>query len=308
MADINLFKIGATVEEIHSHPVLLERDLQKLIENNMEKIFGITFLKSEFVITDGRIDSLGLDENFCPVIFEYKRNVSENVINQGLFYLNWLLDHKADFKMLVMDILGVETANKIDWSAPCVYCIANDFNKYDEHAVNQMGKNIRLIKYKKFGDDLIAFEYLNSPKLKNKQIQMPIITIGDGQEAVKCEESKKWQPTIEELIAAAPEELRNIYLEISDYILSKGDDVTENILKLYVAYKKVKNIVCLEIYKKNILLHLKLNPDDYEIEDGFTRDMRGVGHYGTGDFRVIISNREDFEKAKKYLDLAYEND
>ncbi|MGK6309406.1 hypothetical protein [Variovorax sp. DT-64] len=51
----------------------------------------------------GRIDSLGLDENNCPVILEYKRPVGENVINQGLFYLDWLMDHQAEFKLLVMD-------------------------------------------------------------------------------------------------------------------------------------------------------------------------------------------------------------
>ena len=58
------------------------------------------------------------------MIFEYKRSSSENVINQGLFYLDWLLDHKADFKLLVIEKLGMEVADQIDWSVPCVilYC------------------------------------------------------------------------------------------------------------------------------------------------------------------------------------------
>ena len=51
----------------------------------------------------GRIDTLGLDENGCPVIVEYKRHNNENVINQGLFYPDWLFDHKADFRLLVID-------------------------------------------------------------------------------------------------------------------------------------------------------------------------------------------------------------
>ena len=48
------------------------------------------FLASEYSTGarhGGRIDSLGIDENSSPVIFEYKRAVNENVINQGLFYL-----------------------------------------------------------------------------------------------------------------------------------------------------------------------------------------------------------------------------
>jgi hypothetical protein len=48
------------------------------------------------------------------VIFEYKRRVNENVINQGFYYLDWLMDHKADFEMLVMKSLGKECAEKPD--------------------------------------------------------------------------------------------------------------------------------------------------------------------------------------------------
>ena len=82
------------------------KELQSLIETNMETFFGVRFVDSEYKITNGRIDSLGIDENNCPVIFEYKRSQNENVINQGLFYLDWLLDHKADFYVLVMNKLG----------------------------------------------------------------------------------------------------------------------------------------------------------------------------------------------------------
>lgn len=143
--------------------VLLERDLQTLIENNMDAFFGVRFLKSEYVITNGRMDSIGIDENNCPVIFEYKRSSNENVINQGLFYLDWLLDHKADFQLLVADILGQDTATSIDWSMPCVICIASGFTKYDLHAVNQMQRNIKLVRYQKYGNDLVLFEHLNAP-------------------------------------------------------------------------------------------------------------------------------------------------
>ena len=170
MADIKLFNINGKVEELPSKQITLEKELQKLLEENMSTFFGVTFLKSEYRITNGRMDSIGIDENNCPVIFEYKRSVNENVINQGLFYLDWLLDHKADFKLLVMEVLGKDKAETIDWSMPCVICIANDFTKFDEHAVNQMQRNIKLVRYRKFGDDLIAFEHLNAPQVR------PIIT------------------------------------------------------------------------------------------------------------------------------------
>ena len=145
MSEIKLFTIKKEVKELSSSPVLLEKQLQSLIEKNMMAFFGVKLLQSEYKIKDGRMDSIGIDENHCPVIFEYKRNINENVINQGLFYLDWLLDHKGDFKMLVIEKMGIEEADLIDWSYPCVICIANDFSRYDLHAVNQMARNIKLV-------------------------------------------------------------------------------------------------------------------------------------------------------------------
>ena len=114
MSNIELYSLNNGVTELSPSPSAVEKELQNLIEKNMQLFFGVRFLKSEFSITNGRIDSLGIDENNCPVIFEYKRSISENVINQGLFYLDWLLDHKADFKLLVMEVLGAKEANEIE--------------------------------------------------------------------------------------------------------------------------------------------------------------------------------------------------
>lgn len=176
MSDIKLFETTGTVKEIISTSVHLEKELQNLIEKNMEIFFNIKFLKSEYIINDGRMDSIGIDENYSPVIFEYKRSSNENVINQGLYYLDLLLDHKADFTLLVLNVLGKETADKIDWSVPCVICIANDFTKYDIHAVNQMQRNIKLVKYRKYITGQILFEHLNAPKLKINNLNEPVQT------------------------------------------------------------------------------------------------------------------------------------
>ena len=145
MAEIKLFRLNGQVEELISKSVTVEKELQNIIEKNMVDFFGVTFLDSEYKIDNGRMDSIGIDENNCPVIFEYKRHSSENVINQGLFYLNWLLEHKANFKLLVLEKLGSNVANMIDWSMPRVICIASDFNKYDEEAIKQINRNVSLL-------------------------------------------------------------------------------------------------------------------------------------------------------------------
>lgn len=295
MADLKLFSTKGKVEELPSKQVTLEKELQKLLEENMFTFFGVTFLKSEYRITNGRMDSIGIDENNCPVIFEYKRSLNENVINQGLFYLDWLLDHKADFKLLVMEVLGQDKADSIDWSMPCVICIANDFTKFDEHAVNQMQRNIKLVRYRKFGDNLIAFEHLNAPQVQ------PI-----SDDVTPVPKKSNWrEKDFKQYFSEAGEKRQNLFYSIKEYILSLGDDITENQLKLYVAFKKSKNVVCVEVYQSAILLHLKLNPDTVDLIPGFIEDVRSKGHWGTGDLRIIIKSNSDFEKAQSLIYRAY---
>lgn len=295
MAEIKLFSLNEGVKECTSSRVVLEKDLQTLIEQNMETFFAVRFLKSEYAITNGRMDSIGIDENNSPVIFEYKRSQNENVINQGLFYLDWLLDHKADFKLLVIDRLGMEAAEGIDWSVPCVICIAHDFTKYDVHAVNQMQRNIKLVSYRKYDSGLLLLEHLNAPTVK------PVIESAGNESGTKGSAQK----THLEKLAAISDNMKNLYHSLCDFIESLGDDIVSNQLKFYLAYKKAQNMACIEIYNKQIVLFLKLNPETVGLEDGFTKDMRGIGHYGTGDLQITIKNAVDFEKAKPLLERVY---
>lgn len=295
MADIKLFNIKGTVMEYQSGTVTLEKELQTVIESNMNTFFGVTFLASEYRTTDGgRMDSIGIDENHCPVIFEYKRSVKENVINQGLFYLNWLLDHKDSFKVLVIEKLGLKAAENIDWTMPRVVCVAGDFTRYDESAIKQMNRNISLIRYKKFGNELLMFEQVN----ENVTAAIP-----DNNIAPAAKQAK--DKTFAEQYRNAKPEIKVLYDDLRNYILSLGDDISENSLKLYTAFKKIKNFVCAEVLSNKLLLHLRLDVGSIDYEEGFTRDTSKIGHWATGDVEVVIRNRADFEKAKLLIDRAY---
>lgn len=148
MGDIKLFRLApAGVAELEGKSVVIEKTLQTLMENDLESFLGVTFLASEYATGkshSGRIDTLGIDENLSPVIIEYKRSLNENVINQGLFYLDWLLDHRAEFALLAMKKLGHEVEARIAWPGTRLICIAADFTRYDEHAVGQINRNIEL--------------------------------------------------------------------------------------------------------------------------------------------------------------------
>src|SRR5687768_8620224 len=138
MPEIKLFTLDDPngPVELPGTSVTVERELQRLIEKHSEPLLGVRFLATEYATGKthgGRIDTLGIDENNSPVIIEYKSRRDENVINQGLYYLNWLLDHRAEFELLAIRKLGQEMAEAIDWSAPRVLCIAGDFTKFDVH-------------------------------------------------------------------------------------------------------------------------------------------------------------------------------
>ncbi len=127
--------------ELASKSVALEKSLQTLIEAHLETFLGVRLLASEYStgrVHGGRIDTLVIDENGCPVIIEYKRATNENVVNQGLYYLDWLMDHRSEFELLTLKKLGKEASEGIEWSSPRLLCIAGDFTKYDAHAVQQM--------------------------------------------------------------------------------------------------------------------------------------------------------------------------
>jgi RecB family endonuclease NucS len=136
MSDIKLFRIAdGSVTQLAGTSVAVEKSLQLLIERHLEELLGVRFLRSEYSTGKthgGRIDTLGLDENGYPVIVEYKRSLNENVINQGLYYLDWLMDHKGEFTLLVQAKLGKELADGIEWDNPRLLCVAGDFTKYDE--------------------------------------------------------------------------------------------------------------------------------------------------------------------------------
>ena len=300
MGDIKLFRInGGTVSEIDGRGVALEKSLQNLFEANLPALVGVRLLASEFSTTHGgRIDTLGIDENNCPVIIEYKRSSNENVVNQGLFYLDWLMDHRRDFEWLVLEKLGETAAKSVEWSAPRLICIAGDFNKFDVHAVNQMNRNIELIRYVRFDNDLLLLDLLTATAQTNPTGQL---TSGNGSSASRSK-------TVLEFIADADSDIQELWSSIQAYLLALGDDVQERHLKFYIAFKRIKNFACIQVHPQDrrIRAHLKVNPDEVELENGFTRDVRNVGHYGTGDLEVTISTTADFERAKPLFERSYD--
>lgn len=299
MGDIKLFRLDdGGVKELHGQTVTIEKSLQTLMERHLEALLGIRFLATEYSTGKrhgGRIDTLGIDENSSPVIIEYKRATNENVINQGLYYLDWLMDHQAEFTLLVQKKYGVHDAEAIDWSAPRLLCIAGGFTKYDEHAVQQINRNIELYTYKKYGDELLLLDLVNATTANQPQ-DLPV---SSGATSYK---------TVSDYLSQANQEMTDRYEGLKAFILALGDDVQINVLKDYIAFKRIKNFACVEIHpqKKSITVFVKVDPDSVELQPGFTRNVRNIGHYGTGDLEIVITQEEQLEEAKALIQKSYE--
>jgi predicted transport protein len=306
VSDIKLFYIGeGGARELAGTSVAVEKTLQTLIEHHLSTLLGVKFLASEYPTGKahgGRIDTLGIDENHAPVIIEYKRAINENVINQGLFYLDWLLDHKAEFKLMVMECLGRGEADAIDWKFPRLLCIAADFTKYDEYAVQQINRNVELIRYRRYGDELLL-------ELVNATTAEPI----DDGETTRVHQTNKVggkgiEKTATHLLEQSPPDLRDRFEALKAFLLALGDDVQFKPLRDYFAFRRIKNFACVEAHPQaqKILLFVKVDPDTVMLEPGFMRDVRKIGHFGTGDLEITIRTDGDLERAKPFVLQSYE--
>lgn len=242
MSDIKLFRIhDQQVIQLEGRSVAVEKSLQTLIEQHLEALLGIRFLATEYSTGKkhgGRIDTLGLDENGYPVIIEYKRALNQNVINQGLYYLDWLMDHQGEFTLLVMRQLGKEAANEIEWSSPRLICIAGDYTKFDTYAVQQINRNIELMRYRRYGDELILLELVNAVQAHEETAVAPSTSSASGKPNYK---------TQQEIFAQSPQVLKDRFDALSEFLLALGDDVQQKWLKWYVAFRRIRNFATAKI-------------------------------------------------------------
>jgi predicted transport protein len=304
MSDIKLFRLGTMVEELKGKSVAVEKTLQALVEKHLDTFLGVRFLESEYSTGKthgGRIDTLGIDENNSPVIIEYKRSTNENVINQGLFYLDWLLDHRAEFTLLAMKKLGSDIQTAIDWTSPRLLCIAGDFTKYDEHAVQQINRNIELLRYRHYDEGYLVLELVNSTTSTDD-----LSATGDtsaGKPVAKYQDK-----TVSEYYEQSPQDLKSLFDSLEAFVLALGDDVTKKTLKLYFAFRRIKNFACVEVHPqaKKLLVFVKVDPSTTDLIPGFTRDVKKIGHFGTGDLEITMTSLDDLERAKPLILASYE--
>lgn len=307
MAEMMLFRRDADGHdvELSGSTVALEVELQRRVEAGMERMLGIRFVASEYATGPwhrGRIDTLGLDENGSPVVVEFKRGSDSGVLSQAVSYLTWLESAHHEFEALVRSVLGAEAAASVDWRRPRMVCIAASFSHHDRVAVQRLPERIDLVRYRIFEGDLLGLLLVDSsPGLSTaappRRSRVP--SVGS-------------MATVAEVASGAdaglvPECLQDLYAELDEALTAWGE-VEVVPLKHYIAYRRLVNVASVIFRPKHeaILVYLRLDPDSVELEEGFTRDMPGIGHLGTGDLEVRIVSAAGLEKAAPLIRRAFE--
>src|SRR5206468_4194099 len=107
-------------------------------------------------------------------------------------------------------------------------------------------------------------------------------------------------------IQGKPDVVRQLALAVNEFTTGLDSSIEVVPKKFYVAYKTSQNILCLEVKHKKLHLYLKLEPKRFPGPKGLSRDVSSVGHYGTGDLEITVTNQADLELAKPFIKKAYE--
>jgi len=285
-----------------------EKRLQALVEKSLGQTFNCRFVASEFptgATHAGRIDTLALSEENNPVIIEYKKVESSDLINQSLFYLSWLNDHRGDFEIAARRAIPEA---RVDWSDIRVICLAPNYKRYDLHAVSVMGANIELWRYRLFENSCLYLEEIyrkamrTAPDTVDAPTKNPVM-VAAGKKAAITRATASY--TVDQHFEGKPEHIRDLAQKIREFITGLDTAIEEVPKKFYIAYKISQNIASVWVGNKEVAIYLKLDPKQIMPAMDIVRDVSNLGHVGTGDTEVSIGCQEDFERARPLIEKAY---
>lgn len=257
-----------------AHPINIskfknERELQNLVESNLEEIFGLIVIKTEFRIPPFRLDTVAFDtENKAFVIIEYKESQDYSIIDQGYSYLNLLLNHKGDFQLELERKLNKRV--NVDWSQSRVIFIARGYNAYQLGALSQ-NMPFELWRYVLYDDGIIPFEQL-------KPQFAPSSSLSIGKLAQEVEKEIKVY-TIDDHLKNKSNTIKELFENLQQSILKLSPEIKEKVKKHYIAYEVKKNFTELVIQASGIKVHLDIPLTELKDTGKIVQDCTNVGHW-----------------------------
>ena len=295
----------------------LEKDIQTLVESNLEALFNLLLITTEFTIGSFRLDTLAFDElNNAFVIIEYKKGNSYSVIDQGYSYLSTMLNNKAEFILEFNEKMDKNLKrDQVDWSSSRVIFVSPSFNSYQKNSVNFRDVPFELWEIRRFEGGLIALEQHQSTSVES------INKIGSGDlESVISKVSDEVKAVSEqELTAKLSSQVVPVWNELRER-LSEYPDTSFYTTKGYVGWKKgTTTVAFLNIHKNSIRADILRGnkSEEGEPSKGFFNldDPKGLAHLRnwtwksgkTGhSYLVSITEKEQLDYVLFLLKQKYE--
>lgn len=224
----------------------VEKQLQRLIENNLSTIFEMTFIETEFSTTNGgRIDTLAIDNDRRPVIIEYKAEKSSTVLLQGLYYMDWVFENKAEFEKVVRNKLHKEAP--VNWKSGIrLILIAKSFEIWDKFAVNRIKEEVELYEYTLYENNEIRLEKTALPKDFRGSSKTSITSIAGYSPDNVMTKIKDAQ-------------IKDIVTDLRERIKQISDEIEERATKEHIIFKSSVNFAAIYPQKKQFWFDVKLS-------------------------------------------------
>lgn len=275
-------------------PFKLEKDIQNICESNLSIISDLILVRSEFTIKNRRIDSLAFDpENKSFVIIEYKRDKNYSVVDQGVSYLNLMLEYKAEFIVEYNESLGQNLKREaVDWSLSKVIFVAPSFTDDQKQSTNFKDFAIELWEIKRFDNDIIIINPIEKSKSAPsiKQIQ-------NHQSNSELDNIIKQTTTYDEEyhFLGKSDEVYELYQEFKIAILNLADDIEIKPTKIYIGFKHRKVFCSIVVLKNTLKLWINPKNNSFKDEKGLSRNVANIGHHGVGDYEIVIKDNQHKE-------------
>ena len=281
------------LKEVKEKPFKLEKDIQKVFEENLSAIMGLVLVKSEFTIKNKRIDTLAYDPQACAfIIIEYKRDKNISVVDQGFTYLSLMLENKADFIVEYNESLRQNMKREdVDWSQTRVAFVSTNFTENQVQATNFKDIAIELWEVKQFENDTII---INPIKKSNAAESIKPLT--QNKEALKkvTEEIKVY--TEEEHIQKTTELIAELYQKFRQGVIQLGDDIEIKPKKMEIGFRKDSKVftdIC--ILKNSLKIWINLKKGKLDDPKHLAEDVSEKGHWGNGDYQIQVETDKDLE-------------
>lgn len=271
----------------------IEKDIQKLVEKNLDVLFKLSFLTTEFPIEGYRFDTVAFNrETNSFVIIEYKRGRNESLVDQGYAYLYILLNRKADFVLLFNETTNSSrTIKDFDWSQTRIIFVSPQFTDYQKSATEFSNMPFVLYEIKQFSNGIVSLSETTHNKTA-KFDNTPIEKVIDD----------SIQKVVKEIVVYTEQDLLNkgseytieLYTALKQRILELGD-IKIDPKKLYVAFKGKSNICDIVVLKKELKVFINLKKGKLKDPDGLAKLVDETGHWGNGDYQVMVSDVESFD-------------